>query len=223
MKTIPWEDKLTVRQKEVLIGSLLGDGRLECRSKKGSARFRIHHADSQRDLLFWKYNEFRNLVNRRPWRTNWYDKRNSRTYTSWFFHTKTMTIFTSIYHWFYQSNQKHVPNGISNYLTPLAIAVWIADDGCRGGTSLILNSQSFCLREQRVILEAFKYRYNIEGLINRDRSNFRLRFNRSNADKLRGIIRKFDIPILNKKFVPVTTIPIYRDDSSNLISENKLL
>ena len=31
-------------QREVIIGCLLGDGRLECRSKEGSARLRIHYS-----------------------------------------------------------------------------------------------------------------------------------------------------------------------------------
>ncbi len=208
MKAIPWEDRqLTARQQEILIGSLLGDGRLECRSLQGSARFRVHHANSQRDLLFWKYEEFKNLVLKKPWCTDWLDRRYDRHYLSWFFHTKTSTIFTALHQQFYKNTVKHIPNHIDGMLTPLALAVWIADDGCRENDCLILNTQSFVLAEQKLLLDVLDKKYNIKGSINRDRNNFRLRFNRANSKKFMALVESFEIPILKSKFVPVTTCP----------------
>ncbi len=206
MKAIPWEDKrLTKHQYEILIGSLLGDGRLECRSLQGSARFRVHHADSQQDLLFWKYSVFEDLVCREPWHTDWYDKRYDRLYRSWFFHTKTSLVFAATHQRFYLQNVKHVPVDIVRDLTPLALAVWIADDGCRSHDSVILNTQSFTFEEQKRLLDAFEKRYRVEGSINRDRRNFRLRFNLVNATRLGRIVQSQEIPTLKEKLVPVTT------------------
>lgn len=212
MKVIPWEDKqLTPRQREILYGSLLGDGRLECRSKNETVRFRVHHADSQKDLLLWKYNEFKEFVVREPWCTEWYDQRYKKKYKSWFFHTKTLQIFTPIYRQFYKNGQKHIPNNIVNHFTPLVIAVWIVDDGCKTSDGLILNTQSFSLNEQNKLLAVLDYRYKIQGTINRDRQNFRLRFNRINTNQLRVLVYPFKIPILKTKFVPVTTDSILLD------------
>ena len=46
-------------QFQLILGSLLGDARLECRSKsiraKHTARLRIHQSDKQKDYVFWKY------------------------------------------------------------------------------------------------------------------------------------------------------------------------
>lgn len=207
MKAISWEDKfsLSSRQEEIIIGSLLGDGRLECRSKQGTARFRVHHADSQREFLFWKFSELQKFVARKPWCTDWYDGRYDRWYRSWFFHTKTIQQFTHLYRWFYTDNKKIVPLDIAERLSELAFAVWIADDGCVTKDSLILNTQSFHVSEQKILLSALDRRYSICGSINRDRNNFRLRFNRSSAKRARRIIEKFSIPALNDKFIPVTT------------------
>ena len=203
--TIPWEDKITNRQQEILIGSLLGDGRLECRSVEGRARFRVHHADSQKDLLFWKYKEFKELVLREPWIHERLDKRYNRFYKSWFFHTVTTKLFTPLYRLFYNRNKKCVPRDIVKYLTPLACAVWIADDGCRTDHELILNTQSFTLTEQEILLNAISKRFDVNGTINKDRNNFRLRFNTVNAIKLRDLIQQIDMPLLHSKLVPVTT------------------
>ena len=75
-------EKLSAIQQEVLVGTLLGDGRLECRSKSGSARLRIHHAESQRDYLFWKFHVFQNLVTREPWQVTWTGRQTGNTYAA---------------------------------------------------------------------------------------------------------------------------------------------
>lgn len=208
MKVIPWEDNLVFSdlQKDVLIGCLLGDGRLECRSESGAARFRVHHAESQREFLFWKYNHFQELVRRAPWRTEWLDKRNGRIYGSWFFHTITTLLFKPFYERFYREGIKIVPRDIGKYLTPRAMAVWVMDDGCRTQQDLILNTQSFTLDEQRFLLEEIKRRYEVRGTINKDRNNYRLRFGRLEAKTLSEIIAPYILESLITKIVPVSTV-----------------
>ncbi len=103
------------------------------------------------------------------------------------------------------NGRKRVPDDIEHGLTPFAIAVWMADDGCAADNSFILNTQSFGHDEQEKLLECLARRYGVSGTINRDRRNYRLRFNRSNTDRLRSLVQPFAIPTLNKKLVPVTT------------------
>jgi hypothetical protein len=67
-------------QFQLIIGSLMGDARLECRSKsiraKHTARLRIHQSDKQKDYVFWKYQILKNLVIRGPRFTKvWHDKK----------------------------------------------------------------------------------------------------------------------------------------------------
>lgn len=53
-------------QFDVIIGSLLGDARLECRSiglrSPVTARLRVHHGEKQKDYVFWKYEVLKSLV-----------------------------------------------------------------------------------------------------------------------------------------------------------------
>lgn len=207
MKVISWEDNqsLTGLQKDILVGCLLGDGRLECRAKSGTARFRVHHAESQRELLFWKHKQFQNLTRGAPWRTEWLDKRNGKVYVSWFFHTVTSPIFESFHKRFYREGTKIIPENIGNVLTPRALAVWIMDDGCRTRNEIILNTQSFKLDGQKRLLDEMYRLYNIKGTINRDRNNFRLRFGRRDAEKLSRTVEPYIIQSLSAKIVPVST------------------
>ena len=208
MKVIPWEDNqsLTDLQKDILVGCLLGDGRLECRAQSGTARFRVHHAESQREYLFWKYNNFQNLTHGAPWRTEWLDKRNGQVYGSWFFHTCTSPIFESFHKRFYREGTKIIPENIGNHLTSRALAVWIMDDGCRTRNEIILNTQSFTFDDQLRLLGEIHRLYNIKGTINRDRNNFRLRFGRIDAEKLSRIVEPHIIESLSAKIVPVSTV-----------------
>lgn len=208
MKVISWEDNqvLSDIQKDILVGCLLGDGRLECRSKNGTARFRVHHAESQREFLFWKYQHFQNFVRGAPWRTKWIDKRNGLAYRSWFFHTVSSLIFKPFHKRFYQKGVKIIPPNIGDELTPRALAVWVMDDGCRTQNEIILNTQSFTFDEQKFLLQEIKKRYGICGTINRDRKNFRLRFGRMDAEILSRITAPFIIKSLRTKIVPVSTV-----------------
>ena len=47
------------------------------------------------------------------------------------FHTYTYTSLNIIYNEWYVNGVKQVPQNIAEYLTPLALAIWIMDDGAR--------------------------------------------------------------------------------------------
>ncbi|MCD6220350.1 hypothetical protein J7K43_08220 [Candidatus Calescamantes bacterium] len=193
-------------QKEVINGCLLGDGRLECRSKEGSARLRIHHGWKQKELVFWKYETLKNLVSCPPRRiVCWKNLKNNEDYYSWYFHTLTLKEFREFYQAFYWNGDKRLPKKIVEIFTPVSLAVWIMDDGCNTGDSLILNTQSYSLKEQERLKEALWKKYRIFSTINKDRDKFRLRFNSWNASKIIKIIIPHIIPSMRYKIVPVET------------------
>ena len=81
-------------QLQLILGSLLGDARLECRSKsiraKHTARLRIHQSDKQKDYVFWKYDKLKNFVIKGPRFTKvWYDSKRNKDHYSWYFHTQS--------------------------------------------------------------------------------------------------------------------------------------
>ena len=198
---------LTNVQEEVLIGSLLGDARLECRSTHGTARLRIHHAESQRDYLWWKYEVFRPLAGRAPWRIEWFDRRTRKKYAAWFFHSLTLPVFGPYHQLFYPRQKKKLPAKIVSLLTPRVLAVWLMDDGCQFGGSFILNTQSFDLSEQHELQRVFQERFALRARVQRDRRNFRLSFNRTESLKFWDIVRPHVIPSMQRKILPVTTDP----------------
>lgn len=189
------------------MGSLLGDARLECRSRQGTARLRIHHAESQRAYLFWKYEVFRNLVDREPWSVQWFDCRTQKEYRAWFFHTRTSLIFRKYHEHLYDDGRKRVPERIETLLTPRILAVWFMDDGCCYKDSMILNTQSFTYAEQQTLQCVFLRAFGIQLSIQKDRNNFRLHASGMHAERFREILRPHVIPSMQRKILPVTTDP----------------
>ena len=102
-------------QFDVIIGSLLGDGRLECRSKgirvfPITARLRMQHGDKQKDYVFWKHQILKSFVSKGPRKIMvWYDKKRNKKHYSWYFHTElpkdldySISIFIEMERKYYQ-------------------------------------------------------------------------------------------------------------------------
>ncbi len=193
-------------QREIINGCLLGDGRLECRSKKENARLRIHHGWKQKDLVFWKYKVLKNLVSCPPKKTIcWKSLKDNKDYYSWYFHTLSLKEFKEFYQKFYQNRYKRLPEKIFEILTPISLAVWIMDDGCCDRKSLILNTQNFSLMENKILSKVLKKKFDLNSRINKDRDKWRLRLSRCDFLRLQNLIKPYIVSSMKYKIVPVET------------------
>ena len=109
--------------KEIIFGSLLGDGSLEKSLKSKNARFKISQTIKSKDYFISLYFIFKpfftsnyNFLN-----YEYLDKRTGKTYITLSFTTKALPIFTEFYTQFYFNKIKQVPESLS-LLTPLALA-----------------------------------------------------------------------------------------------------
>jgi len=66
---------------------------------------------------------------------------------------------------FYNNGRKVLPGNIYEYLTPLALAVWIMDDGGFANYGIRLATNSFKLKEVELLQEVKKSKYNLETTI----------------------------------------------------------
>ena len=188
-------------QKQVIIGCVLGDGRLECRSKNKTARLRIHHGEKQKDYLFWKYKIFKNIVNSEPKRIVWKDKKRNINNISWYFHTLTTQELGNLYSLFYRRKKKILPENLYDLLTPLSLAIWTMDDGDNDRDSIRYNIQCFSWKEQKVLKKLLEKKYQLESNLNKDRNNYRLRVKKSSKVKLIKLISPFIIPSMEYKIL----------------------
>lgn len=165
-------------QLDVIIGSLLGDARLECRSKgiraSYTARFRVHHGEKQKGYVLWKYQMLKDLVSRKPQEIKWQNEKRNLNEVSWFFHTRTLKSLGIIHEIFYKNGKKIFPKEILPIFTDAMLAVWFMDDGSNNGSNLTLSTHSFSLEDQNTIIDFLKERYSINAKLVKDRHQWKI-------------------------------------------------
>ena len=76
--------------------------------------------------------------------------------------TFNFTSFNWIYNLFYENNIKKIPFNIELYLTPLAVAIWIMDDGSKDGSGLRISTNSFNYNDILILKEAIFKNFDIK-------------------------------------------------------------
>lgn len=186
---------LTERQKDILIGCVLGDAYIA-----HSGKIRIEQSVRQKAYVDWKYNELKSLAYPSlPREIIHKIKATGREYRSIFFDLRQyFRLWRSI---FYKEKKKVFPENL--LLTPLSIAVWYMDDGCWTGKKCIISIESFDEENGRNIQKAFHRQFSIETVIGKNR---KLVIRKKSHNKFYGLISSYIIPSLKYKIPnPVTT------------------
>lgn len=160
--------ELTERQRAIIVGSLLGDGTIE--SRWATPRLRFGHGIRQKEYLFWKYEELKNLVNRPPRLMHVWHRGMGKTYESWHFSTRSFPALKEFYGHFYESGRKRVPELIQNLLIhPLSLAVWLMDDGYKRSdcNAIRLNTDAFSDSDQYRLVDTVAKNFGVQARIHK--------------------------------------------------------
>ncbi len=114
--------------KQVIFGSLLGDGSLELSPRSVNPRFTFCQSSTHKDYFILIFNFFSPFCKSLYNSYVSHDKRTNKLYTTLYFKTTSYSFFLSFYSGFYKESKKVVPLSLS-LLTPLALAHWIMQDG----------------------------------------------------------------------------------------------
>ena len=214
------QSRFSAHQIDVLIGSLLGDARLECRSigvrSPVTARFRVHQGFKQKDYVFWKYEIMRDFVIGMPRESSWTNDKRRLHEVSYYFHTKSLKELGILYHYFYKNGVKILPDDIFGILNPRMIAVWFMDDGSNNGNSCTLNTHSFSLEDQMRIVDFLKEKYAINSKIVKDRDKWKLSMGKYDFPKLIYLIEPYMIPSMSYKIAnPRNDLSVFNRQSEN--------
>jgi hypothetical protein len=180
-------------QHSILIGTLLGDGAMRC---KTNALLEINHSSHQSRYVLWKYEHLSDLV-RTPPRV----RRGNGDRVACRFVTRSLPALTPYYRLFYEAGRKRVPEV---ELSPLALAVWFMDDGCRSRNAVYLNTQQFDAAEQHQLLAMLERQWGIHGTLNRDKCYRRIRVSVDGTKRLARLIDPYLLPELRYKLPQVT-------------------
>jgi len=124
---------LTSTQKEILIGSLLGDGTLRKQGTRTNALLEINHSFQYKEYVDWKYYHFQEYVKTPPKFRHGNGNRIAYRFT-----TQSLPVFTKYYQQFY-ADKKVIASNFK--ITNLLLSVWFMDDGSKSRNSFYLNTQ----------------------------------------------------------------------------------
>ena len=160
---------LTCLQKEIIVGTLLGDSSLERGKPTHNTRIRFDQGyPNHKSYLEFLYVIFANLCGTPPRvHTRKPDKRTGKISQTIAFKSLRHISLNYYYDLFsiYDSNGKRrkiVPNNIAELLTPCALAYWIMDDGgINAYNATILNTDSFTLEEVELLQKALEEKFGL--------------------------------------------------------------
>jgi ubiquinol-cytochrome c reductase cytochrome b subunit len=99
---------------------------------------------------------------------------------------------------------KVVPQSIGNYLTPLALAVWIMDDGSKVSKGLKLCTNSYSYSDCLLLVQVLHSNFGLKATIQSTgaSSQYIIYIWKESMDKLRNIVDPFIIPEMKYKILP---------------------
>jgi LAGLIDADG DNA endonuclease family protein len=190
---------MTERQKQILVGMLLGDAHLERQRGARTARLKIEHSLRQSAYVDWKFAEWRDWV-RTPPRARARRNRLGTVSTNIGFTTLSHVELEEFRGRFYRNHRKMVPVDLE--LTPLSMAVWFMDDGsrkssqCRG---LYLNTQGFTATEVQLLQEVIGRDVGIETTVRRQRDGLQIYVPAPSASAMSAFIMEEMLPSMRYK------------------------
>ena len=163
---------------------------------KTNALLEINHSVHQRTYVDWKYRHLSALVRTAPKLRSGNGGR-----TAYRFVTRSLPELTSYYVLFYEQGVKRIPD---LELSPLSLAVWFMDDGCRSRRAVYLNTQQFDMDSQSRMLSMLRNQWGISGTLNRDKTYYRIRLTVESTTKFVRLVEPHLLPELKYKLPQMT-------------------
>jgi len=199
---------LSSEQKDILIGSMLGDGCLESQNKNRTYRLKIEQSFSHKEYVDWLYRKLKNLVLTEP--KIKIKKIGSKTYQNYGFQTISCSQLRFFAHQFYDQNskKKKIPKIIGKLLNPLALAVWFMDDGqikSRKHRALLINSQCFSRKDLGLLQKALKDKFGTETTLKKEKTGYRIYLLSKTISIFLAIINPYILPSMRYKLGRINT------------------
>lgn len=186
-------------QKDVLVGTLLGDGGLRFRGNE--CRLHIKHGIKQLSLVNYKWKIFADIT---TMKVNVFSQAvGKNVYQFAEFVTLTHPEFTKYYRLFYTSSRKVVPSIISQLLVnPISLAVWFMDDGSADYAGASLQTHSFTKEEVEQLMETIRLNFRIETTKKMNKGKWVIYFPKASMSRLQRAVEGHLLEDFKYKLIP---------------------
>ncbi len=188
---------LSDRQKEILIGMILGDGHLEKLYTPELSRLKVEHSYKQKEYVNWLYNEFKNWVRTKPKEKT--KKVWGKVHKNYGFCTYGHRLLGNYQSDFYSEKKKVIPDKLFKSITSLSLAVWFMDDGSIKSNrhkGIFLNTQSFIQKDVKKLQNVLQNKFGISSTTRKDGLNEQIYLGGKSGEEFIKLIKPYIIPSL---------------------------
>jgi LAGLIDADG DNA endonuclease family len=211
--------KLTELQREVLIGTLLGDATFSLANRKPKYSVKFEQGKMHEVYVHHLLEIFKPFVGTWPVERLINKEKAEKgletpRYSMWFrtYQHKSLIFY---YNLFYKQELdltnpkivlnkiKIVPKNIDKFLTPRAIAYWFMDDGSYENKTCMFNTQSFTPEDSQLLCNVLLNKYGIEAKLSNNKEKKRIRIKTCSAPALRKLIEPYVLPHFHYKLINI--------------------
>ena len=202
--------------KEVILGSILGDGSLKIHKPYKNARFSFRHSIKQEKYFLWKVSLLREICgNKFIWKQT---AKNTFGGEKIRYQSRALEGLTEIYNLAHKRGKFKIRRKWLNMMSPLSLAIWWQDDGSiiGNGRKGVLCTDGFSYEDQKILsrylLKVWGVKTSVGKYINRRRNNkeyFRIYIRSSN--ELKKFLRII-LPYIKTLEMLYKVILLYKDD-----------
>ncbi len=144
---------LSDRVKDIILGSLLGDGSLKIHPNYQNARFSFRHSAKQKAYFDWKVSLLSDIAGDRKVWLQGKNKADGFGGAKWRFQSKALPSLSELHHLTHKGNHKLIKRKWLNKLGPLALFIWWCDDGSLVANTRhgVLCTDGFSMKEIRLL------------------------------------------------------------------------
>ena len=201
---------LSVEQRAIVIGTVLGDGYLSF-DRYQHTQLEIKQSDKHHAYVDWMFERLRSICppDAMP---RW-----KRDTNQWRFTTRRDDELAEIRAHFYPNGKKIVPRDIARELvSPLTLAVWFMDDGSldyrvKDHYNFALSTNAFSIADNELLREALERNFNLHVSIQtplcRGKRYPEIYIGAKARDRFLELIEPYVIPCFRYKIPPLTVTP----------------
>ena len=200
--------KLSKRQRDIIVGLLLGDGHLETQDNGRTYRLKVEHGMRQKDYAEWLFSEFKDWIPTahlyRKVRENGHESTGFTTYSHGAFRFYGKAFYNSCH-------VKHIPTTIRKLMKPIGIAVWFMDDGSRKSLkhkTYNIHTLGYTKKDLVRLQAVLKELFDIDTKLHSQKNKcWRVYIPSNSAHRFVDLVEEFVRPIQSMRNKLVTTLP----------------
>ena len=204
---------LSKNTKDIILGSVLGDGSLKLHPGYANARFSFRHSEKQSEYFWWKAHQLKEIAGKKfAWRQSQNGKDGWGT-VKYRFGSQALPALTEIFLLTHPKNKFLIRRKWLNLLTPLSLAIWWQDDGSiiANGRKGVICTDGFTKPEVHLLQRYFEVAWRIHTVVgpkSKQSNQFRLWFR--STEQLQSFLRIILPHIAVEQMIP-KFILLYHD------------